>query len=116
MYDIIVIGAGPAGCMAAKRIAETGYKVLLAERTEFPREKSCSGILIKKSIQMVEEEFGKIPESVFSHPQINHGIILTNEDDQAFKFESKGYNIWRSTFDHWMACEAESAEIGRAHV
>lgn len=109
MYDIIVIGAGPAGCMAAKRIAETGYKVLLAERMEFPREKSCSGILIKKSVQMVEAEFGKIPESVFSHPQINHGIILTNEDDHAFKFESKGYNIWRSTFDHWMACEAESA-------
>ena len=109
MYDIIVIGAGPAGCMAAKRIAETGYKVLLAERMEFPREKSCSGILIKKSIQMVEEEFGKVPESVFSHPQINNGIILTNEDNQVFKFESKGYNIWRNTFDHWMACEAENA-------
>lgn len=109
MYDIIVIGSGPAGCMAAKRIAEAGYNVSLVERMKLPREKSCSGILIKKSIQMVEDEFGKIPGDVFSNPQINNGIILTNEDDQVFKFESEGYNIWRSSFDYWMTCEAENA-------
>ena len=109
MYDIIVIGSGPAGCMAAKRTAESGYKVLLAEKMELPREKSCSGILIPKSIQMVEKEFGKIPNRIFSQPQINRGIILTNEKGQMYKFESEGYNIWRNLFDHWMALEAENA-------
>jgi flavin-dependent dehydrogenase len=79
MYDVLVIGAGPAGCMAAKKSADAGYDVLLVDKMDLPREKSCSGILIQKSVQMVEAEFGKIPEMTFSHPQINRGIILTNE-------------------------------------
>ena len=31
-YDVIIIGAGPAGLMAAKTAAEDGLKVLLIER------------------------------------------------------------------------------------
>lgn len=62
MYDVLVIGAGPAGCMAAKKSADAGYDVLLVDKMDLPREKSCSGILIQKSVQMVEAEFGKIPE------------------------------------------------------
>ncbi len=31
-YDVIVVGAGPAGLMAAKTAAEDGLKVLLIER------------------------------------------------------------------------------------
>lgn len=54
MYDVIVIGAGPAGCMVSKKTAEHGLKVMLVEKMEVPREKSCSGILIEKSIKMIE--------------------------------------------------------------
>ena len=32
MYDVIIIGAGPAGSSAAKELASNGYKVLLAEK------------------------------------------------------------------------------------
>ena len=32
MYDVIVIGAGPAGCTAARTLAERGRRVLLVER------------------------------------------------------------------------------------
>ncbi|HEY0196829.1 MAG TPA: NAD(P)/FAD-dependent oxidoreductase [Methanobacterium sp.] len=111
MYDVAVIGAGPAGCMASKRMAEAGYEVLLVEKMELPREKSCSGILIPKSIQMVEKEFGEIPGTVFSHPKINRGIKLTNEDGQVFSFESEGYTIWRNLFDQWIAHKARDAGV-----
>lgn len=109
MYDVIVIGTGPAGCIAAKKMAESGLAVLLVEKMELPRDKSCSGILIQKSIRILEKEFGRIPETVFSHPEINRGIILTNEDGNVSKFESEGYNVWRKSFDYWMALKAEEA-------
>lgn len=44
MYDVVVIGAGPASSTAANVLAKQDYKVLLTERC-----KSCSGILIQKS-------------------------------------------------------------------
>lgn len=96
MYDVVVIGAGPAGCMAAKRLTDSGYNVLLVERMKIPREKSCSGILIKKSINMIKNEFGKIPDSVLCKPDISKGILITNEENETFKFESDGLNVWRS--------------------
>ncbi|MDA0322860.1 MAG: NAD(P)/FAD-dependent oxidoreductase [Verrucomicrobia bacterium] len=36
-YDIIVIGAGPAGCCAATLLAQQGHDVLLIEKEKFPR-------------------------------------------------------------------------------
>lgn len=109
MYDVMIIGAGPAGCIIAKRLADAGYNVLLVERMKIPREKSCSGILIKKSIDIIENEFGKIPDSVLCKPKISKGLIITNEENRTFKFESDGFNVWRSLLDEWLALKAQNA-------
>jgi len=42
-YDAIVIGAGPAGSTAARRLALGGANVLLLDRARFPRDKPCGG-------------------------------------------------------------------------
>lgn len=44
-WDAVVIGAGPAGAMAARELARGGARVLLVEKQEFPREKVCGGCL-----------------------------------------------------------------------
>jgi len=43
MYDIIVVGAGPAGSTAAKCLSEEGFNVLLLDKDKFPRDKPCGG-------------------------------------------------------------------------
>jgi geranylgeranyl reductase family protein len=110
MYDVIVVGAGPAGSMAAKKAADAGCKVLLVEKMQLPREKSCSGILIKKSINSVQKEFGKIPHNLPCKTK-NKGIIITNEKNKQFKFESEGLNVWRSSFDQWLSSVAEESGV-----
>jgi geranylgeranyl reductase family protein len=42
-YDAIVVGAGPAGSLAAYRLASAGATVLLLDRARFPRDKPCGG-------------------------------------------------------------------------
>jgi len=43
MYDVVVVGAGPAGSTAAKVLREKGVNVLLVDKASFPREKACGG-------------------------------------------------------------------------
>jgi geranylgeranyl reductase family protein len=42
-YDVIVVGAGPAGSTAAKNLAEKGNSVLILDKETFPRDKPCGG-------------------------------------------------------------------------
>jgi geranylgeranyl reductase family protein len=59
VWDVVVVGAGPAGSSAARVAAEQGASVLLLDRSEFPRYKTCAGGLIGASL-------AHIPESVLA--------------------------------------------------
>lgn len=43
LYDVIVVGAGPAGSTTARECAGRGLLVLLLDKAEFPRDKPCGG-------------------------------------------------------------------------
>lgn len=43
MYDVIVIGGGPAGSSVARKASSLGLKTLLVEKKNFPRYKPCGG-------------------------------------------------------------------------
>ena len=52
--DVLVVGAGPAGCMAALGLARQGIDVVVADRSQFPREKVCGDGLLEDSLQILE--------------------------------------------------------------
>lgn len=104
MYDVIVVGAGPAGCTAAKILAESGCKVLLTEKFKLPRYKSCSGQLIEKTLKLTREYFGSsVPGSVTCSPSENRGMVFTDDKGSVSRFEQSGLNVWRGSFDNWLA-------------
>jgi flavin-dependent dehydrogenase len=45
LWDVIVVGAGPAGAVAARQLALQGKQVLLIEKARLPRDKVCGGCL-----------------------------------------------------------------------
>ncbi len=59
VWDVLVIGGGPAGASAARVAAELGASVLLIDRARFPRYKTCGGGLIGISL-------AHLPPSVLS--------------------------------------------------
>ncbi|GAB6946660.1 geranylgeranyl reductase family protein [Vulcanisaeta sp. JCM 16161] len=52
-YDVIVVGAGPSGSIAAYVAARLGLRVLVLDRFRFPRIKPCGGGLTQKSIALL---------------------------------------------------------------
>jgi geranylgeranyl reductase family protein len=50
-FDVIVIGAGPAGSTAAYRLAREGARVLLLDKARFPRDKPCGGGISVRAAQ-----------------------------------------------------------------
>lgn len=49
VWDVVVVGAGPAGASAARAAASEGRRVLLLEKAELPRYKTCGGGIIGPS-------------------------------------------------------------------
>ena len=52
-WDVVVVGAGPAGSSAARVAAERGRRVLLVDAARFPRYKTCGGGLIGTSLALL---------------------------------------------------------------
>src|SRR2546421_547699 len=50
-YDVIVVGAGPAGSTTAYRLARAGARVCLMDRARFPRDKPCGGGLTLRAVR-----------------------------------------------------------------
>jgi geranylgeranyl reductase family protein len=53
-YDVIVIGAGPAGATAAALLADSDINTLLLEKEKLPRPKICGGAVSKRALSLLE--------------------------------------------------------------
>ncbi|HEY2497252.1 MAG TPA: NAD(P)/FAD-dependent oxidoreductase [Candidatus Angelobacter sp.] len=79
-YDLIVIGAGPAGSACAITAARQGAKVLLLEKDEFPRQKVCGEFVSSESLALLhgllgENNFGKCPQIASSRIFLDSKIL-----------------------------------------
>jgi geranylgeranyl diphosphate/geranylgeranyl-bacteriochlorophyllide a reductase len=99
-YDVVIVGAGPAGCMAAHTIGRR-RKTLLIDQSIFPRDKPCGGILLEESIGFLKDF--NVPDYVFSDPKVLKNLILLDLDNGIeIKQERNFLNVSRSKFDEWL--------------
>jgi geranylgeranyl reductase family protein len=63
-YDVLIAGAGPAGCAAAFDLARAGKRVLLLDRRAFPRPKACACGLTRKTLGALRYSVEAITERV----------------------------------------------------
>jgi len=104
-YDIIIIGAGPGGSVAAKTAAENGYSTCFLEKEslrEGGRYKACGGAIaweLVEEINYPEEKISRIIESLELH----------HIDGETFSKNGKGAVVWRSEFDKFITNLATEA-------
>jgi geranylgeranyl reductase family protein len=63
-FDVLVVGAGPAGSSAAIHLARGGARVLLADRARFPRDKPCGGGLTGRAVRHLPCDVSPVVEHV----------------------------------------------------
>src|SRR4051794_21040957 len=63
-FDVLVVGAGPAGSATAIRLAQGGANVLLADRARFPRDKPCGGGLTGRALKQAPCDVTPVVERV----------------------------------------------------
>ena len=62
MFDVAVVGAGPAGATAALTLARHGVSVALLERDPLPRYKTCGGGLVGRALGLLPAEVERVLE------------------------------------------------------
>ncbi|WFE63478.1 geranylgeranyl reductase family protein [Micromonospora sp. WMMD714] len=112
--DVIVVGAGPGGSATAYHLARHGVRVLLLEKTEFPREKVCGdGLTPRATRQLIRMGVDTSPEAGWLHNKglrvIGGGVRLELDWPDLASFPNYGLVRTRLDFDDLLAKRAVSA-------
>lgn len=113
-FDVIVVGAGPAGISCAYELAKKGVSVLLIERGEYPGSKNVmGGVLYRKMMEDVIPEFWK--DAPIERVIVEQRVMMLDKQS-ATTFSYKGlefaeepfnnFTVLRSKFDQWFAGKA----------
>ena len=79
--DVLIAGAGPAGSIAAIRLARAGARVLLVDRARFPRDKLCGDTLNPGAMRVVERAGLRARVEAASLPL--EGMLITERQRRA---------------------------------
>ncbi|MFN3467629.1 MAG: FAD-dependent monooxygenase, partial [Candidatus Brocadiales bacterium] len=103
VYDVVVVGSGPAGSIAAHALARDGFQVALIEKKIHPRPKPCGGGLQEKARRLIPFDIGGVVERVISGMVFQLGLRdrFTRRSAQPVV-----YNLSRESFDHLLVRQA----------
>lgn len=108
-YPIIIIGAGPAGSVAASAAVKSGVETLLIERDNYPGEHSMCGGMAAAAF----EKSLSLPEHVIDR-RIFHTVLTFSGRTRTFPGRRAAYiSFQRSIFDRYLA---EQARTNGAHL
>jgi menaquinone-9 beta-reductase len=113
IFDLAIIGGGPAGCAAANVSASGGARVLLLERTRFPRHKVCGEFVSAESLGLLQDLLAKEFRYLLSDaPRISHTRIFLDGSILEAGIDPPAASIARFDLDSalWGTCRAAGVE------
>lgn len=115
-YDVVVVGSGPAGGMAAYEASKAGLSVAILEKENLPRYKTCGGGLVFRGKEMLPFDISEVIEKEY-----NDLFIYFDHLDQPL-FAQRTYPVvtmvMRDKFDQLIVENAKSfgAELLENHT
>jgi geranylgeranyl reductase family protein len=113
VYDVVVVGAGPAGSSCGYWLAQAGWDVCMVEKKEFPREKTCGDGLTPRAVRQLAD-MGLEDALAGSHRftglrAYGFGQSMEMQWPEHPHFPSYGYTITRHDLDGLVAGRATGA-------
>ncbi len=105
VFEVVIVGAGPAGSLAAYHLARAGRRVLLLDRERLPRYKPCGGGVTVKSLSELPFPVDEVVERDVCEAEIWFGNdrVIRAHGDQI------GRMVMRSAFDAHLVRQAVGA-------
>ena len=108
MYDLIVVGGGPAGSSAARLAGKLGLKTLLLEKEQFPRYKACGGAVTEQALSHLDFDLPPgLREATILAARVHYGASSI----EARMDSPLAYTVSRSAFDTYLLEKARETGI-----
>ena len=112
MYDLIILGSGPAGSSAAITAARLGARVLMLDKGRFPRQKVCGEFVSSESLALLAS---LLPDSpVLSKAlRIDSARTFAAGPPVEFAVDPPAASVTRFDLDYalWQAAQSAGADV-----
>lgn len=104
-YDVVIIGAGPGGTTCALSLKDSGLRVAIIDKSDFPRDKVCGELMHKKTVETLDAispgfrgQFIHFPmTSVLHHTRMHY-----KGRNVVYDWEGESYTCPRYHFDNFL--------------
>lgn len=100
-YEVVILGAGPAGSNFARRIDGRRYDVLLVNGAKQRGEKPCGGLISPDAQKLLAEYDINLPKDILANPQL-FSVKTIDLESELIRYYGRNYiNVDRAKFDQF---------------